>query len=61
MSTPTIQDRLASLGITVASWGADITRQALIGLAVFLALAAIGMAIYFRTWKMSAAAMFDFR
>ena len=40
-----------------ASWGADITRQALIGLAVFLGLAAIGMAIYFRTWKMSAAAM----
>lgn len=40
-----------------ASWGADITRQALIGLAVFLSLAAIGMAIYFRTWKMSAAAM----
>ena len=41
-----------------ASWGADITRQALIGLGVFLALAAILMAIYFRTWKMSAAAMF---
>ena len=40
-----------------ASWGADITRQALIGLGVFLALAAILMAIYFRTWKMSAAAM----
>jgi preprotein translocase subunit SecF len=41
-----------------ASWGADITRQALLGLGVFLALAAILMAIYFRTWKMSAAAMF---
>jgi preprotein translocase subunit SecF len=41
-----------------ASWGADITRQALIGLGVFLALAALLMAIYFRTWKMSAAAMF---
>jgi preprotein translocase subunit SecF len=40
-----------------ASWGADITRQALLGLGVFLALAAILMAIYFRTWKMSAAAM----
>jgi preprotein translocase subunit SecF len=40
-----------------ASWGADITRQALIGLGVFLALAAILMAVYFRTWKMSAAAM----
>jgi preprotein translocase subunit SecF len=41
-----------------ASWGADITRQALLGLAIFLALAALLMAIYFRTWKMSAAAMF---
>jgi preprotein translocase subunit SecF len=40
-----------------ASWGADITRQALLGLGVFLALAALLMAIYFRTWKMSAAAM----
>ena len=40
-----------------ATWGADITRQALLGLGVFLLLAAILMAIYFRTWKMSAAAM----
>lgn len=40
-----------------ASWGADITRQALIGLGVFLLLAALLMAVYFRTWKMSAAAM----
>jgi preprotein translocase subunit SecF len=40
-----------------ASWGADITQKALIGLGVFLGLAAILMAIYFRTWKMSAAAM----
>ncbi|MBX3194215.1 MAG: protein translocase subunit SecF [Schumannella sp.] len=40
-----------------ASWGADITRQALFGLAVFLGLATVLMAIYFRTWKMSVAAM----
>jgi preprotein translocase subunit SecF len=40
-----------------ATWGADITQQSLIGLGVFLALAAILMALYFRTWKMSAAAM----
>ncbi|MEO5533688.1 MAG: protein translocase subunit SecF [Pseudolysinimonas sp.] len=39
------------------TWGADITRQALIGLAVFLSLALILMAIYFRTWKMSLAAI----
>lgn len=40
-----------------ATWGADITRQALVGLLVFLALAFVMMALYFRTWKMSVAAM----
>ncbi|WP_411722593.1 protein translocase subunit SecF [Mycetocola sp.] len=40
-----------------ASWGADVTRQAITSLVVFLALAFITMALYFRTWKMSAAAM----
>lgn len=39
------------------SWGADITRQMVIGLAVFLALASVFMALYFRTWKMSLAAI----
>ena len=39
------------------TWGADITRQALLGLGVFVALALILMAIYFRTWKMSLAAI----
>jgi protein-export membrane protein SecF len=39
------------------TWGADITRQALIGLAVFVGLALVLMAIYFRTWKMSLAAI----
>ena len=39
------------------SWGADITGQAIRGLVVFVVLAAITMAIYFRTWKMSLAAM----
>jgi len=39
------------------SWGADITASALRALLVFIALAAIMMAIYFRTWKMSIAAM----
>ncbi|MGV8857224.1 protein translocase subunit SecF [Rhodoglobus sp.] len=39
------------------SWGADITSSALRALLVFVALAAIMMAIYFRTWKMSLAAM----
>jgi preprotein translocase subunit SecF len=39
------------------SWGADVTRQALVGLVAFLLLAGIIMALYFRTWKMSLAAI----
>ena len=39
------------------SWGADITSQALKALVIFLFLAAIVMALYFRTWKMSVAAL----
>ena len=39
------------------SWGADVTRQSLWGLAIFLALTAIILALYFRTWKMSASAI----
>lgn len=39
------------------SWGADITGSALRALIVFLVLSAIVMALYFRTWKMSVAAM----
>ena len=40
-----------------AVWGQDITRQALVALVVFIAFAAIVMALYFRTWKMSLAAL----
>ena len=40
-----------------ALWGKDITRQALIGLGVFMLFAALVMALYFRTWKMSLAAI----
>ncbi|GAB3540435.1 protein translocase subunit SecF [Arthrobacter tecti] len=39
------------------TWGEDVSRQAIIGLIVFVVLAAALMAIYFRTWKMSVAAM----
>src|SRR5690554_421946 len=39
------------------SWGADITSQAVRALVVFLALAVVMMALYFRTWKMSIAAL----
>ena len=39
------------------SWGQDVTRQSLWGLAIFLALTFVILAIYFRTWKMSVAAI----
>lgn len=35
------------------TWGSDVTRQALIGLFVFLALVALVIALYFRTWTMA--------
>ncbi|MCW1249894.1 protein translocase subunit SecF [Acaricomes phytoseiuli] len=39
------------------TWGEDVTRQALFGLVIFVLLATILMALYFRTWKMSTAAI----
>ncbi|GAA4378399.1 protein translocase subunit SecF [Paeniglutamicibacter cryotolerans] len=39
------------------SWGADVSRQALWGLVVFVVLVTLLMAAYFRTWKMSIAAI----
>ncbi len=39
------------------NWGADVTRQALTGLLVFLVLVSILMAVYFRSSKLSAAAL----
>jgi preprotein translocase subunit SecF len=38
-------------------WGESVTRQSLWGLAIFLALTFLILAIYFRTWKMSVAAI----
>jgi preprotein translocase subunit SecF len=40
-----------------ANWGADVTGKAVNGLVVFIILAAVLMALYFRTLKMSAAAV----
>ncbi len=40
-----------------ANWGADITSKAFLGLVVFILMAFLLMAIYFRTLKMSVAAM----
>lgn len=39
------------------TWGQDVSRQALVGLVVFVALVTVLMAAYFRTWKMSVAAV----
>ena len=40
-----------------ANWGADVTSKALNGLLVFLLLVTVLMALYFRTFKMSVAAL----
>lgn len=40
-----------------ANWGTDITSKAINGLLVFVGLAAVFMALYFRTLKMSVAAV----
>ena len=40
-----------------ANWGADVTSKAINGLIVFLLLVSVLMALYFRTFKMSIAAL----
>ncbi len=52
-----INDSEVTTSFIGATWGQDITKQALTGLVVFVILAAIVMALYFRTWKMSLAAI----
>jgi preprotein translocase subunit SecF len=52
-----IKDAEVTTSFIGATWGQDITRQALTGLIVFVVLASIVMALYFRTWKMSLAAI----
>lgn len=39
------------------NWGADVTGQAINGLVVFLIVVSLLMALYFRSWKMSLAAL----
>lgn len=38
-------------------WGEHVSQQMLLGLVIFLGLVTMYMAVYFRTWKMSVAAM----
>ena len=52
-----IKDSEVTTSFIGATWGKDITRQALTALIVFVILVSIVMALYFRTWKMSVAAI----
>jgi preprotein translocase subunit SecF len=40
-----------------ATWGADITRKALLGLVIFLVVVTIVMTIYFRAWQLAVASL----
>ncbi|AZZ48654.1 protein translocase subunit SecF [Rathayibacter rathayi] len=53
-AVPTEQVASSFIG---AAWGNDVTQQALRGLVIFVVLAALAMWAYFRTWKMSLAAI----
>ena len=52
----TPQDKV-SANFIGPSWGQSVSKQALKALVVFLVLVSLVMAIYFRTWKMSVAAL----
>ena len=52
-----VEDQEVTYSYIGPAWGQDITRQAIIALVVFILFAALVMAIYFRTWKMSLAAI----
>jgi preprotein translocase subunit SecF len=52
-----VDENQVSASFVGPSWGQSVSEQALRALVVFLALTFIVMAIYFRTWKMSLAAM----
>src|SRR5690625_965522 len=39
------------------TWGQDITRQALQGLAVFIVIVSVVLSVYFRSWQMASAAL----
>ncbi|MCU1545499.1 MAG: protein translocase subunit SecF [Homoserinimonas sp.] len=52
-----VADNQVNSSFIGATWGADITAQMLRALVIFVVLAGIVMALYFRTWKMSLAAM----
>lgn len=52
-----VKDSSVASSFIGPNWGADITSKAIFGLLIFIALAAVLMALYFRTLKMSIAAI----
>ena len=52
-----VKDSEVTTSFIGPTWGRDITKQALYGLITFVILASLVMALYFRTWKMSLAAI----
>ncbi|MFM6980792.1 MAG: protein translocase subunit SecF [Micrococcales bacterium] len=52
-----VESAAVSSSFIGANWGSDVTAKAVNGLVVFIILAAITMALYFRTMKMSVAAL----
>lgn len=57
VSTYSVQPEDVTSNFVGPAWGQDVTDKMLRALVIFVALAMIFMAIYFRTWKMSVAAI----
>ncbi|MGZ4743251.1 MAG: protein translocase subunit SecF [Oryzihumus sp.] len=52
-----VDENKISASFIGASWGASVSQKAITALIWFLVLVALTMALYFRTWKMSAAGL----
>ena len=52
-----VDEKAVSATFIGPSWGASVSQAALKALIIFLLLVALAMAAYFRTWKMSLAAL----
>ncbi len=52
-----VNEKAVSATFIGPSWGASVSQAALKALVIFLLLVALAMAAYFRTWKMSLAAL----
>lgn len=52
-----VEENTITTSFVGASWGQDVSRKAIQGLLIFLALVALVISLYFRTWKMAAAGL----